>query len=78
MFVVRDLTFQVVKPEFGRFRSATNAIALPKPKPGAMCICHIMPAIRSAQIALGEGSRVREGEDAFQSLDFGDSPFLIH
>lgn len=57
------LALHFPRSDYRRLRSATDAIPLPEPKPRAMCVCLIVPSIRSRQIACGQGSGVRHGED---------------
>lgn len=58
--------------------SATEAVTLPQPEPGAVGQLFIMPSIRSRQIARAWWPSVRRGENALQGLDLGDDLLNIH
>lgn len=61
-----------------RFSPATDAIALPEPKPRAIGQLFIVPAVRCRHIAVGQGAAVGHREDALKLLDLGNCLFRLH
>jgi hypothetical protein len=59
-------------------RSATDAIPLPNPKPRALCEHFVVPSIRRRDVAYAEWSTVRDFENDFYPLDFGNGLLGVH
>jgi hypothetical protein len=66
------------QPEERGFRAATDAVALPQPKPRAVSVPLVVPSVRGREIIGIQGSSVGRGEDTLQRLDFTYSPFGVH
>ena len=60
------------------FRSATDAIVLPKAKPWAMREHFVMSSIRSREVGRSQRSGVRVCKDALKALDFSNSLLGVH
>ena len=59
-------------------RSAAHAVTLPEAEPRALREQFVVPSIGSRDVACAQRSRVRHGEDALQSLDFGNGLIGVH
>jgi hypothetical protein len=69
--VLQGLALDFAQPECRRLTSATDAIALPEPKPRAVGELIIVSSIRSREVAFSQRSAIGHREDALQLLDFG-------
>jgi hypothetical protein len=65
-------------PKYRRFRPATNAIALPQAKPGAMGLLLIVPSIRSREVVGVQRSGIRQSENPLQQFDLVNDPLGFH
>jgi len=72
------LALDFAEPECWGLRSATDAIALPKPEPRAMGEFLVMRSVRGCEIAGAERSGVRHGEDTLELLDLGNGAIGVH
>ncbi|MBV8050056.1 MAG: hypothetical protein JOZ80_02635 [Acidobacteriaceae bacterium] len=70
--------FQFAEVEDWGFGSATDAVALPKPKPGTMSLSLIVLAIGSRDVARAQRARVGHIEDALQRFNLGNDTFDVH
>jgi hypothetical protein len=58
--------------------SATNSVALPKPKPRAMCERFVVPSIGSRDVACAEWPDIRRFEHFLQLLNLVNDAFNVH